>query len=159
MVIFCCCSTCQYSEIVARLFQCLVIIILCEIWLYNLCFFDITYSVLSNVIVITHIPSSFFSYKKKIGKIHYLLLSGKTFHFPDAGSSGNIIDLLLKFFKVIMLSYILHSWSNCHHYLCISITTYICPFSFREEKQNDANPLQVSHTFEFLYVKSQIVKN
>lgn len=33
------------------------------------------------------------------------------------------------------------------------------PISLREEKQDDANPPSVSHAMEFLYVKSQIIKN
>lgn len=82
-----------------------------------------------------HIPSSFFFYKNKIGKIYYLLLSGKTFHFPDAGSSENVIGLLLKFLEVIPLSCILHSWSSCQRYQCISITTYICPFPWEKRSR------------------------
>lgn len=75
-----------------------------------------------------------FLLQKTLENIYYLLLRGKTFHFPDASTSENIIDLLLKFLEVIPLSYILHSWSSCHHYPCISITTYICPFPW--ERRN-----------------------
>lgn len=74
------------------------------------------------------ILSSFFSYKKKKEGIYCLLLSGKAFHFPDASPLGNLIALLLKLLEMIALSYILCSWSSCHHYPCISITTYIYPF-------------------------------
>ena len=82
-----------------------------------------------------HIPSLFSLYNKKIGKIYYLLLSGKALHFPHASTSGNIIAPLLKFLEGITLSYILHSWSSCHHYRCISITSYTCPFPWERRSR------------------------
>lgn len=113
-----------------------VILILSEIWLYNPnspskeipC--SPRWCTLSSQRWLSESTffSSVFSYPPKIGKIYYLLLSGKTFHFPDASPSGNIIDLLLKCLEEIMLSCILHAWSGCHHCPCISIMTCTCPF-------------------------------
>lgn len=101
-----------------------------------------------------HILSSFSSYKKKkLGKIYCLLLSGKTFHFPDASPSRNLTALLLKFLEMITLSYILRSWSSYHHYPCISITTYIYPFPW-ERKNGMMLTLLKFHICLNFYVSS-----
>lgn len=96
---------------------------------------------------------------KKLENICYLLLSGKTFHFPDASTSGNIIDLLLKSVEVIPLSFILHSWSSCHHYPCISITTYTCPFPWERRNRIMLSLLKCHIHLNFCISKPQIVKN